>query len=129
MGMSEAAFNKFEFELVSTAITLSETSLGVKAGGEVIGKPGSCGVEEVRMVVVSMALVDIEGEVTPGSVMWRSSGISLFTEVGGLVEVRSSDLRGGLAAAESRLSEAFSDGGGMLTLSRVAEALVCDAPA
>jgi hypothetical protein len=95
----------------------------------VIGKPDSCGVEEVKMDVVSMALVDIEGEVTPGSVMGRSSGISLFKETGGLVEVRSSDLRGDLMITESRLSEAGADGGGMLTLSRVAEALVCDAPA
>ena len=120
------------FELVSfgTAIILSGTSLGVKAGGEVIGKPGSCGVEEVRIDVVSMALVESDGDVAPASGCRSSAFSLLLTEDGVLVASRSSDLRGGFIAADRRLSEAgLEEGGGIETLSRVADVLVCDASA
>lgn len=120
-------FSTFEVISPATAIELSDRSLGVKAGGEVIGKPGSCGIDDVRMDVVSMALVDMDEEGTPGNV-GRSSA-SLLTEVGGLVAVRSSDLLGGIMAAERRLSDAGLAGGGILTLSRVAEVLVCEVSA
>ena len=125
-----AALTRLELVSFDTAIILSGTLLGVKAGGEVVGKPGSCGVEEVRIDVVSIALVGSEGDVAPAN-GWRSSAFSLlFTEDGLLVASRSSDLRGEFMAIDSRRSVAgLEDGGGILTLSRVAEADVCDASA
>jgi hypothetical protein len=111
---------------LGTAITLSGKSLGVNAGGEVIGKPGSCGVEDVKIDVVSIALVDIESDVALAR-GHRSSTFSLpFSDDGRLVASRSADLRGDLITAESLLSEAgLEEGGGILTLSRLTEVLVC----
>ena len=111
---------------LDTVIISLGTSLGVNAGGEVIGKPGNCGVEDVKIDVVSIALVDTDGDVAPAKGC-RSSTFSLLCSGGtGLVASISADLRGDLITADNLLSEAgLEDGGGMLTLSRFTEVFVC----
>ena len=111
---------------LDTVIISLGTSLGVNAGGEVIGKPGNCGVEDVKIDVVSIALVDIDGDVAPAKGCRSSTFSLLCSRDTGIVASKSADLRGDLITADNLLSEAgLEDGGGMLTLSRFTEVFVC----
>ena len=107
-------------------VSIKLGTLGAIAGGESTGKPGSCGVDEVKTDVVSVAIDGGDATVDIGT---RSSG-TLFTEEEGLTVSAhvSSDLRGDVIEAndvESLLSPlGFVNGGGMLTLGRSTAVLV-----
>ena len=83
----------------------------MSAGGEITGKPGICGVDDVVTDVVSVAVV----EAPAGTVMGeRRTSSDPFTELGGLA-VLSSDLREERIDAERRLSlDGLDVGGGIL---------------
>jgi hypothetical protein len=100
-------------------------SFGVSDGGEVTGKPGSCGDEEVVTGAVLVAVVDVEVGTVTGKRMTPSEPL---TELGGLV-VRvelSSEARGERTEAERRLSlSGLVAGGGILMLGLSIVVLVC----
>lgn len=91
-------------------------SFGVSAGGEITGKPGSCGDEEVVTDAVLVAVVVAEvGKAigtrrTPSEALTELGGVGLWVEA-------SSDARGDRMEEERRLSlNELVSGGGILML-------------
>jgi hypothetical protein len=100
-------------------------SLGVSDGGEVTGKPGSCGDEEVVTDAVLVAVVELEVGRVIGP---RKTPSEPLTELGGLVVggELSSEARGERIEVEKRRSlSGLVVGGGILMLGLSIVVLVC----